>query len=52
MLLVCALMSVRVCVTAAGYFDAPAAGLVPLMRDDMSSVPMPVITIVFCTIEK
>jgi hypothetical protein len=37
-----------------GYFDAPAAGLVPLTHDKalLTGTAMPVITIVFCTIDK
>lgn len=37
-----------------GYFDAPAAGFVPLTHDEnvLAATPMPVVTIVFCTIDK
>lgn len=36
-----------------GYFDAPAAGLVPLSPSgDLKGVTIPQVTIVFCTIDK
>lgn len=35
-----------------GYFDAPAAGLVPLSPGCIPNAPMPTVTIVFCTIDK
>jgi hypothetical protein len=38
-----------------GYFDAPAAGLVPLTRNWSLPTALPVkpdVTIVFCTVEK
>jgi hypothetical protein len=36
-----------------GYFDAPAAGLVPLsLNSGNTALDMPAVTIVFCTIDK